>query len=287
MTDKFKHELQSFPTPFLRAIQRNEYSKAGSQFSVTELLSPPKRTWLKTKMEKVETPYSSFAALLGTAVHKVLEDNADPSQGEIAERRFFMDIMGITVSGQCDFYEHRTVTDYKTTRGVQGQAKPDHVAQAHMNGRLAQHNGLEVQNISVLYIQLDWSNMQAQLNPTYPQSPFKIFIHPYDEKEADQLFARTVADHMQAALGDPRECTDSEMWAKPDTYALMKPGAKRASKVCASLNEAEQEKKPGQIVQTRKGDRVYCRSFCGYNAVCESWQKYLIETQSNPPEEEP
>ena len=46
MTDEFKRQLSSFPTPFLRAIQHSSYDKGRSTFTVTGLLSPPQRTWL-------------------------------------------------------------------------------------------------------------------------------------------------------------------------------------------------------------------------------------------------
>jgi hypothetical protein len=65
----------------------------------------------------------------------------------------------------------------------------------------------------------------------------------------------------------------------------MKPDAKRASKVCGSLAEAEAEKKPGQIIQVRKGERTFCDMFCGFKHVCQQFKRESMEmaNQNNEP----
>lgn len=283
-------QLTSFPSPFMRAITRDRYSKGDSQFSCTQLINAPKRTWLATKGEKVETPYSSFAALLGTAIHAVLEDNVDPSCGEVAEQRMFYDFpinnTTVRISGQIDFYENRTVFDYKFIGGTQAEMKTDHHKQVQINGLLSEFNGLEVEHVAIAYLQRDWSYMQSTVNPLYPKTPFKIFVTPFDRQFAAKTLSTCVKDHQDALDGNPRDCTDEEMWAKPDSFALMKPGAKRASKLCATMAEAEQEKKPGQFIQVRKGERTFCASFCGFGHICEQYQNYLRDA-ANQSQEEP
>lgn len=283
-------QLTSFPSPFLRAITRDRYDKGNCTFSCTQLINAPKRTYLATKGEKVETPYSSFAALLGTAIHSVLEANVDVDNGEIAEQRMFHDfpINGTTVriSGQIDFYEDGTVYDYKFIGGAQAEMKPDHHKQVQINGLLSELNGLKVDHVAIAYLQRDWSYMQSTVNPLYPQTPFKIFVTPFDREFAKATLERCVKDHQDALDGNPRDCTDDEMWAKPDSFALMKPGAKRASKLCATMAEAEQELKPGQFIQVRKGERTFCGSFCGYGHICAQYQNYLKE-KANQNSEEP
>ncbi len=280
MTDEFKRQLQSFPSPFQRAISTNTYSKGASTFSVTQLISPPQRTWLAVNNVKMETPYGSFSALLGTAIHSILEQHVDPEAGEIAEQRMFTEMHGVSVSGQLDFWENRVLHDYKSTRGVQDNMKPDHYKQVNMNAYLAKLNGIESSHVAVTYIQMDWSYMQSTLNPMYPQSPFRIFIEPYDEKFAKELFDTTIPDHLNALAGKPRPCNREEKWQRDDTYALMKPGAKRASKVCDSLAEAEAEKKPGQYIQVRPGERVFCESFCGFKHCCPQYKMESMKTDN-------
>jgi len=270
---ELRKDLVSFPTPFLRALNRDNYSKGHSKFSVTGLLSPPQRTYLGTFTTKVESGYSSFAALLGTAVHSVLEHHVDLTNGERAEERFFLTILDTVVSGQIDFYENGTIFDYKVTGGTQEEAKSDHEAQAQMNGFLAAANGVVVKQVAVVYLQRDWSYLQSTLNPNYPKSPFRVFISDYNEAKAEKLFRTKIPEHLAALAGSPRPCTPEEQWAKPDSFALIKPGAKRASKLCATLAEAEAEKKAGQVIQVRKGEKTFCKYFCGFHTHCPQFKK--------------
>ena len=274
----FKKDLVSFPTPFLRALENDKYTKGHSDFSVTQLLGPPQATYLATKSERVESGYSSFMALLGTAIHSVLESNVDESLGEMAEVRFYHTMLGVVVSGQADFIENGTLFDYKNTGGVQDQAKPDHRDQAQMNGYLAVKNGVTINQVAVVYLQRDWSYLQSTLNPTYPQSPFRIFIFDYDEAYAEKLFFTKIPEHLEARNGNPRPCTKEEKWEKPETYALIKPEGKRASKVCSTMAEAEENKKPGQIIQVRKGEATKCLYFCGYSQHCIQHQNDLAQS---------
>lgn len=269
--------LKSFPNPFIRALSKSKYEKGESLFSTTQLISPPQRTWLAKSYEKQESAYTMFHALMGTAIHSILEDNVDTENGEVAEERlhylYFLGDEGIPISGQMDFYENNTVFDYKNTAGFQDKMKEEHYQQVQINGWLAKKNGYEVDHVSVVYIQRDWSYMRSTVDPTYPQTPFAIYVAPYDDEFATKLLAKTVEDHWKAHKGSPRPCTPEEQWERPSVYAIMSPGAKRASKLCDTLAEAEELKKPNQIVEKRKGEKVFCSSFCGYSHCCKQFKE--------------
>lgn len=271
------NQLHSFPSPFARAITRDHYDGGTSMFSVTTLISPPQRTWLKTQGEEIRSPYGSFAAMLGTAMHHIIEQNIDTEAGEIAERRLYTSIdvngNGISVSGQIDHWENRTLSDYKLTGGVQDQIKEPHYLQVQMNGYLAECNDIPVDQVSVIYVQKDWSHLRSTFDPTYPQSPFKVFTHSYDQQLAINTFNTTTTDHWNALQGNPRPCTPDEQWRKSTTYALMKPDAKRASKVCATREEAEKLIKPGQVIIERPGEATYCLHFCGFAHLCPQFKR--------------
>jgi len=269
--------LKSFPSPFIRALLKDKYEKGKSLFSTTQLISPPQRTWLGKNHEKQENPYTMFHALMGTAIHSILEDNVDTENGEVAEERLHYEYpyLGgtIPISGQIDFYENKTVFDYKNTAGFQEKMKPEHRQQVQINGWLAEKNGYEVEHVSIVYLQRDWSYMRSTFDPTYPQTPFAIYVEPYDQDFAAKLIEKTVEDHWKAYNGSPRQCTPEEQWEKPSVYAIMSPGAKRASKLCETLSEAEGLKKPNQTVEIRKGEKTFCNSFCGFKDVCEQYKR--------------
>lgn len=278
--------LKSFPNPFIRAITRSKYDKGHSLFTATQLIGPPQRTWLGREHEKVENPYTMFHALMGTAIHAILEENVDPENGEVAEERLhynytYMDgsvPVDIPISGQMDFYEDKTVFDYKNTAGFQDKMKDEHYQQVQINGWLAKQAGYDVEHIAVVYLQRDWSYMRAQVDPTYPQSPFTIHVAPFDEEYARELIARKVDEHWQAHNGNPRPCTPEEQWERPSTYAVMSPGAKRASKLCNSYEEAMEVKKPHQTIEVRKGEKVFCNSFCGFKHVCGQYMRESLDS---------
>lgn len=273
--------LQSFPNPFIRAITRSKYDKGRSLFSATQLISPPQRTWLGREHKKVENPYGMFHALMGTAIHAILEENVDTENGERAEERLHYDYpykdesgeTTIPISGQMDFYEDHTVFDYKNTAGYQDKMKNEHHQQVQINGWLAKQNGYVVEHVAVVYLQRDWSYMRSTVDPTYPQSPFTIHVVPFDENYAKALIDMKVHEHWQAWNGNPRPCTPEEQWEKPTVYAVMSPDAKRASKLCDTYEEAMEVKKPHQHIETRRGEKTFCNTFCGFKHVCPQFKR--------------
>jgi hypothetical protein len=189
----------------------------------------------------------------------------------------------ISVSGQVDLIENKCVTDYKNTSGLQEKVKREHYLQANMNAYLAEVNGIEVIHISVVYIDRTWSHLRSTVDPSYPQTPFRHFIHPYERQLAIDTFASTVRDHHEASLGKPRDCTSEEQWSKPDVFALMKVGAKRASKCFDSYAEASTEKKSDQYIEVRKGSKTFCLSFCNLKHLCPQFAREQMQSNSTEP----
>jgi hypothetical protein len=269
-------QIQSMPSPFARALKANEYTKGKSDYSVTQLVSPPQRTFLAKNHPAVKDEYASFMALLGTAVHAILEKYCRPEENELAEIRNFstIEVLGdeVVVSGQMDYWENRCLYDYKVTGGVQEVIKPEHYKQVQLNANLAIKNGIECEYVGVVYFQRDWKYMQSKVDPTYPKTPIRIFIHPYDHGFAEKTLLASAEEHHKASLGEPRKCTLDEQWAKPDTYAVKKPDAKRARRVYDSHAEAAEDQKPGEIIEKRPGEKTFCQSFCGFAHVCPQYQ---------------
>jgi len=286
MSDKtFQYAgIESFPLPLQRALTNDVYNKGDCDFSVTQLIGPPQKTYLKQNLneEEVVHPYNHIYSMLGTAVHNILENNADPEAGETAEVRLYMDIHGHRVSGQIDLHmkDEKFVNDWKFTGGHQTEMKVDHHKQAQMNGLLAQENGYEVEVVGITYIQRDWSIMRAHSDPNYPQSPINTIVVDYDREFAIAEFSRSVLEHSAALKGSPRPCTKDEKWQSETSYALMKAGGKRASKVCATREEAETLRKPDQIIEEREQVATYCEYFCGLRHVCPQYKREQLRKMS-------
>jgi hypothetical protein len=269
--------ITSLPAPFARALASSEYNKGQSDYTVTQLVSPPQRTYLATQSAPVKDEYASFMALLGTAIHSILEKYARPEKGELAEIRNFAKIKvgneTVTISGQMDYWTDNCLYDYKATGGVQEKAKDEHYKQVQMNAWLAEQNGVKCEYVGVVYFQRDWKYMQSKVDPSYPKTPIKVFVHPYDAEYAERIITETVAEHHKASLGEPRRCTLDEQWAKPDTFAVKKPDAQRARRVYDTRAEADENIKPGEIIEKRAGEKTFCSSFCGFAHCCSQFKQ--------------
>jgi hypothetical protein len=70
------------------------------------------------------------------------------------------------------------------------------------------------------------------------------------------------------------DCTDAERWAKEDSWAVKKPGAKRAIKVLWSHQEAINyvATLPAKHeIEHRKGEYTRCANYCAVSEFCNQW----------------
>jgi hypothetical protein len=71
------------------------------------------------------------------------------------------------------------------------------------------------------------------------------------------------------------DCTDEEMWAKPESFAVKKEGGVRAKSVHKTREEAEIAlPSKGHYIEHRPGARTRCESFCQVSGFCKQYQKY-------------
>ncbi|NBS70317.1 hypothetical protein EBT31_15605, partial [bacterium] len=94
ITNKF-----GVPETLVTLATKQYYSKGASQYSVTELLSPPRVRRLRERYDpEIVTDVSDMLwQMLGSALHVVMERGQ--TKGHITEERIFVDIDGVTISG--------------------------------------------------------------------------------------------------------------------------------------------------------------------------------------------
>ena len=94
----------SLPEVFERFDRANKHSAEGADISVTHLIDSPRIRHLKAAHDdQLSVDVSDMAlSILGTAVHKILEEGATLIPGVIAERRYHASIDGMSISGQID-----------------------------------------------------------------------------------------------------------------------------------------------------------------------------------------
>ncbi|MGB2185075.1 MAG: hypothetical protein ACPH5P_00200 [Akkermansiaceae bacterium] len=275
------------PDLLLWALHEDNYSKDGADYTTTEILRPPQLTYLASKHEAKSLPvYKGFMSLLGTGVHNALE-NAAPKDA-IVERRFFkkftIEGQEVVLGGKPDFIHNALLNDYKVVmvNGApkDGKPKPEHYLQGLFNAYLANENGVTVDTACVEYIFRDWNYGMAQRQKNYPQRPnMPVPFNLIAKDQIESLIIERLTLHVKARNGINTECSDEERWKTPDMWALKKPQAKRARKLCNTADEALTEKKQGETIEFRAGSCVRCDNWCEYAHVCPQYNNNRIMPQ--------
>ena len=288
ITNKF-----NVPETLVALATRDYYTKGKSDYSVTEIISPPRIQRLRRKhFEEIEQDVSDMLwMLLGTALHVVAERSE--VSGHTNEERLSAGINGIILSGAIDLQKDEadgvTITDYKfTSAWALMNDKPEWEQQQNIYKYLVERvKKKPVKGLKICALIRDWSRRDAQNKPDYPQAPIQVIDIPmwtFDRTEA--FIKERVEMHrdskVSADWGDELPlCSEEERWVKQTTYAVKKDGRKTAIRVFDTQDEADAllkdmpEKDKG-FIEIRKGEAVRCTgNFCGVSQWCNQYQNEL------------
>ena len=274
----------NLPDTFLSFARDGKYDKGAADISVTTLIDSPRINILKGQhTEEIESDVSDMIwPLLGTAVHHMLESGE--AKGNITmEERLFVSIDGWTLSGAIDHQEEIDgkihISDYKVTSVwsvIYG--KEEWVKQLNCYAQMVRlAKAKEVGSVRIIAILRDWNRRDAMTKPDYPRSPVATVDIPlWSEAEAMDYLRDRINLHQDAQMTwDTKEalinCSDEERWMKPTTYALIKKGNKRATKVFEHFDDAAAELLlvgTGYEVVTRKGEYTRCEQYCSVSEFC-------------------
>lgn len=266
--------LYGLPEALVRAVKNDSY-KGGGDISATKLIDSPQIRVLNKKYGSaiVEDVTDRIWSLMGQAIHYVLERSAEV--GTEVEERYYMDVGGWQVSGQLDrmVVSHGVIQDWKFVSTFKAEGDESWTKQLNVLRQLVKANGIQVERLEVIAIFRDWQRAVAKRDPDYPQKPVKIIpVEVWPDDEAMQFITGRVALHQKAEAGEMVPCTDEERWYAGTTYALMKVGGKRATKV-ASTPEELGEIKDGYEIVERKGGYRRCEEFCAVAPFCSQFEK--------------
>ena len=278
------------PAPILTAILANPYSRGTSNISVTDLIEPPRLVALREKHSEGLTADASdlIWSLMGQAMHSILEKAGIASGKGETEKRFYAETDGWVWSGQFDYideegilWDWKFVSVYEYINGIK-ESRP---RQLNLYALLASLNGMDVRGLRVGYIFRDWSTRSAQNDKSYPQAQaVAVEIPLWTKEEQEQYLKDRIECHQRAqeAILTPDqaelvECTPEERWAKPDTWAVIKKGNQRATRVFPSLEQAELYTADTKDfrVEHREGESTRCKYYCPVLQWCEQGQKLV------------
>ena len=276
-----KHDV---PLPLVTLASREYYSKGKSQYSVTELMSPPRIRRLREQYDDaIEQDVSDMLwSMLGSALHVVMERGQTP--GFITEERLFYEVDGVTISGAIDLQEETPfgviITDYKfTSAWAVMQEKQEWVQQLNVYRYLVEKvKGKRVVGLRICALVRDFSRHETKEG--YPKAPIEMLdleVWPLEKTEAyirERLEAHRISkvDH---DLGDElAPCSNEDRWMSETVYAVKREGRKTAIRVFKDEEEAKSlaEKEKG-YVETRLGEPRRCTgNYCGVAQWCKQFQ---------------
>lgn len=282
----------NLPEALIKAMQNDPYNSGDSDFTATGLLKPPRIVQLEKRHghEIEEDAEDGLYRLYGQVAHGILER---ANMADLAEKRFFsvFTVGGrdYKISAQMDTLSvaDGILRDFKftTSWGFKSDKppKPEFVAQLNIQLELMRRNGLDAKELQIIGLLRDWQIRDAKADPSYPQSQVAIMPIPMWSREQTTSFIEMrVAAHVDAASGLP-ECTPDERWAKPDQWAVVKRGQKRAINGGVQLSQELAEsicaKNAGTVVTYRPGESTRCASYCRVKDFCAQYKRLTADDQ--------
>ncbi len=268
--------------PIAEAIKTNAfYDQHDADISVSQLVKPPRATALELLHDdEIEKDVSDgLWMLLGSAVHAVIAEGGSDDI-VLQEERLFVEVNGWRVSGKPDVLRtDDRLTDYKVTSvwSFLLSDKADWEMQLNFYAELLRRNGFEVSGLRVSAILRDWQ-ASKKFDHNYPEIPFMAVAIPlWPEARAEHVLNMRVQAHQAARAGQLPECTEEERWTQAASWAVMKHGQIRATRVLPSEEQAElfiiSKGSPSSLyIQHRPGKNSRCEGYCDAAPWCEQFQ---------------
>ena len=260
----------NLPEVLVRAVT-GDYDRTPKEnrMSVTDLINPPMIRHLKLKnWDRLEENVDDLAwSLFGKAFHDLMDRYApDPYQSEYKLEYY---VEPYTLVGQPDVHFGGVLDDYKVTSVfsfILGD-KPEWESQLNVYAWLLGKHSIPINRIRIIAILRDWQKQKSMVEPDYPKSPFHVVDVPlWTPERAEEYIKERIRMHQELL-----ECTPEDKWQRETTWAVMKPAAKRATRVLDTRELAEawvkDNKGEFEIVE-RPGEKTRCRFYCGARGVC-------------------
>lgn len=276
----------NLPDPIVKAVASDTRDVSASNFSVTELLQPPRQLMLQRRLRDriVEDVADQKDTLLGTAVDYYIRQHTE-YPWEAGERKYIqieVDAEMYVISGEFDLYNHEdgTLVDIK----VPGTYEYDHPShekwlQLVMYKYILEAHGYTVNRIANGLIMKDWSKTKHAYSKDY--APHPIVMKWWDEIPSNEWVESYLADRIRAHRDatDDTLCSDEETWSSI-TWAVMKEDGSKAMNggifdtEDAAIGFASTLEDPMKHdIQFRQGEPRRCKFYCNVGAMgfCEQW----------------
>jgi len=275
---------KGLPAPIFRAITAHHH-RQGGDYSASGLGKSPRQHWLgKRHSKEVVADASEMVwAFDGQMRHSIMERAARPGL-DLPEHYMEIEVMGKKISGSCDLFETDTgkLWDLKTVSvwsviymsSLKSWTEQTNIYAYMLRNQLMTY---QTQSISVIAYCKDWDKKKAG-DEGYPKSPIiEIPIELWSPDKTQKHLEERVST-LEAAkdLDDASlpTCTDEDLWRTPDTWAIQKPGAKRATRVYENAMAAWNHLATDESLEIvhRKGEAKKC-GYCNGAQWCNQFRE--------------
>lgn len=272
------------PEPLVTLASKEYYSKGASQYSVTEIMSPPKIKRLREQYnDQIKQDVSDMLwNLLGSALHVVMERGV--TDGWTMEERLYKEVDGVTVSGAIDIQQETpegvVIIDYKfTSAWAVMQEKEEWQQQLNVYKWLVETvKRKKVVGLKICALVRDFNRHETKEG--YPKASIEMVDIPMWDSVTTEAYVRERLNlhrdaKVSADFGDELPaCSDTDRWQSETIYAVKREGRKTAIRLFKTIEEANElaEKEKG-YVETRLGEPKRCTgNYCGVAEWCEQYQ---------------
>jgi len=275
------------PEPLVTLASKEYYSKGKSDYSVTEIMSPPKIKRLREQYndEVTQDVSDMLWNLLGSALHVVMERGE--TEGWTKEERLFKEMDGVTISGAIDLQQETpegvVIIDYKfTSAWAVMQEKVEWQQQLNVYKWLVETvKRKKVIGLKICALVRDFNRHETKEG--YPKASIEMVDIPMWDSVTTEAYVRERLNlHRDAKVSadfgeELPACSDLDRWQSETIYAVKREGRKTAIRLFKSIEEATElaEKEKG-YVETRLGEPKRCTgNYCGVAQWCEQYQGEL------------
>jgi hypothetical protein len=306
MKNKIKSERSLESISVLKRVaemERERYSKSGD-YSVTDIISPPRVVHLKKRYGHLATPDlgASIPSMLGTAIHEYFEKylklwiDKHGYDKYTLEEQVQIERQGRKVSGRYDIREGDQLYDLKSIK-VWKLIFDKNLDEYHEQQNLYRlliylDKGKTVNGLNIVAIYKDWQEGNALRDRNYPQQQvieYALSIWPFakteeflDVKLAELIRCEEVEDEALPI------CTRDERWERHPGgetihYAILKNRqAKRATKVVrgGTLEDATKIARgmkgmtAASVIEARYAMPKRCMKYCDVNEYCSFYKAW-------------
>jgi hypothetical protein len=286
----------NLPEPLLIAHdqQREAYAsgRGDARLTVSQLIGAPRVRMLREEHDdKIEDDISQRTwAMVGTALHKMLEEACRDSNTHLSEERIEIELGGWKISGQIDVQvvgNQCQILDWKFTSSWKYRLQEYSDWEQQLNAYcylIRKAKGWDVVSLDVTMFVRDFMNGLAKSTEGYPPAPaIMVNIPLWSEAKQEEFLLNRISVHKDAARAkawgqELPLCTDEERWKRDSDWAARKPDNKRAAKVGTKKEVddwlKDRDDKADYILEEREDKPTRCiDNYCSVNEWCSQWQK--------------